>query len=471
MERIRQQPDFAAALSQALTLARSGAHDAAEAILLDLLLAIPDQSDALQLLGMIARQRGDHEAAVALFRRSLAANPAQPHVLNNLGNSLADLARRGEAAAAYREALRLMPGHADAAVNLGLALLAGGDAADARDTLADAVRRTPNDPRAWSVLGQALRETGALEQAVAAFGKSLALRPDHVATLHNLAVTHRLAGRPEAALQLLHRCLVWASETPEIHYNLGHCLQDLGQFDAAANAYRQVIALRPTDRAAHDSLNRLLWQQRRLDAYLASYRAALEAHPGDQGLLADFANRLILGGAAEDAVELLEPVAAAGPEIPYQLGRAYWSSGRAEAALAQFDAARAADPGFAPAAREATRADHPRPAGRSTDGDRAGAGCRPRDQQAIALSRPGLDAFSATRASAALNDYEAALIRARCCTPPGGDIEAISTPGSMARYAAPHRRRPSAGTDAARRHPDDRRSARAHCRRSWRCAR
>ncbi|MET0246047.1 MAG: tetratricopeptide repeat protein [Sphingomonas sp.] len=336
------------ALQQAMTLARSGRSDAAEAMLNRILDRLPGQPDALQLLGMIARQSGRQQDAVALFRRSLAANPAQPHVLNNLGNSLSDLGRHDEAVAAYRDAMRLQPGYADAAVNLGLALIASGDRPGAAAVLGPLLHRDPRNARAWASLGQALDG----DEAIGALRQSLALRPDHVPTRHNLAVALRLAGRAAEALPLFERCRAADPATPEIAYNHGHCLQDLGRIDDAVTAYGATIALRPTDRAAHASLNRLLWQHGRTHVWLASYRAALSRHSGDQGLLADYGASLLLAGHADQAAALLAPhVDGAGAELRYQHGRALWSLGKADAALAAF---RSALP-FAPAAREAAR--------------------------------------------------------------------------------------------------------------------
>jgi tetratricopeptide (TPR) repeat protein len=336
-------------LQQAMTLARSGRADAAQAMLNRILDRLPGQPDALQLLGMIARQAGQHDDAATLFHRSLAANPAQPHVLNNLGNSLSDLGRHGEAIAAYRDALRLQPGYGDAAVNLGLALLASGDRTGAAAVLRPLLLQDPTNARAWATLGQALDGAEAIE----ALRRSLELRPDHVPTLHNLAVALRRAGRPAEALPLFERCRAADPTRAEIAYNHGHCLQDLGRIDDAITAYGAAIALRPTDRDAHRSLNRLLWEHGRTHVWLASYRSALARHPGDEGLLADYAASLLLAGHADQAAALLQPhVENAGAELRYQHGRALWSLGRADAALAAFNATLP----FAPAAREAARA-------------------------------------------------------------------------------------------------------------------
>lgn len=345
-------------LSQAMALAQAGRFDAAEASLRSILTGIPDQPDALQLLGMIARRRGDHAAAAALFRRSLAAQPAQPHVFNNLGNSLSDLGQHAEAAAAYEQALALDATYDDARINLALARIALDDPAAAHDELLPLVGARSDHARAWAVLGQALNAMNRGGEAVKAYRTALGLRPDHAPWLHNLAVALRLAGRAAEALPLLLDCAARSPGEAKIRYNLGHCLQDLGRIDEAADAYRTAIALAPTDDAMHESLSRLLWEHGRPDAHLGSYRAALVDHPDDSALLAGLANRLTLAKRAPEAAALLAPVVTrgiGGAELRYRLGQALWSSGHADEALAAFDAALATDPDHAAALRESAR--------------------------------------------------------------------------------------------------------------------
>lgn len=413
----------AATLQQAMRLAQAGQLDPAEALLRRLLRTVPREADALQLLGMIARRRGDPAAAVDLFRESLASRAGQPHVLNNLGNCLVDLGRPGEAVAAYREALRLQPGYADARVNLGLALIADRAWRDAAAVLDAAVRANAADARAWAALGQAQRELGAHDAAMTAFRTALRLRPGHVPTLHNFAVLLRLTGAPGEALPILRDCARADPETPQIHYNLGHCLQDLGRLDEAAAAYRRAIALRPTDRDAHDSLSRLLWRRGLRDEYLTSYHQALAARPGVEGLLADLAHWLTAEQRHAEAVALLAPAAGpdAGAELHYRLGQAHWSLGNVAAAFTAFDAARAADPAYAPVLREVARAqiilDRPA-AALATIAPRLDAD--PHDQQALALRGLGWRLTGNARAGW-LNDYDR-LIGAAPLVPPDGDV-------------------------------------------------
>jgi tetratricopeptide (TPR) repeat protein len=354
-----QQTTVQDALHRAMELARAGQAEPAQRLLRDILAAVPEQPDALQLLGMLARQQGANDEAATLFQRSLAANARQPNVLNNLGNALLDLGRHDEAIAAYRDALKLVPDYADARTNLALAQLAADDAAGARETLETAIRMAPRDGKAWSALGRALRTEGRLDDAIAAFETALGIRPNHVPTMHNLAVALRLSGKPEDALSLLLHCVDAAPNSAEIRYNLGHCLQDLARFDEAAQAYLAAIALRPDDRDAHDSLARLHWQIGDTTDYLRSYGEVLSVHPDDAGLLSDLANRLNLGGRSADTVTLLAPAVARGVEtgeLRHRLGQALWAQGDTKGALIEFEAARTLDPGNAAIVRETARA-------------------------------------------------------------------------------------------------------------------
>ncbi len=345
-------------LGEAMRLGQAGRSEAAEKLLQRVLHASPDQPDALQLLGMLARARGANLEAIALFERSLKANPRQAHVLNNLGNALLELGRHSEAVDSYRAALQLDPGRRDARTNLGLALIASGETREACSLLQATVRDSPQDAKAWAALGRALRAQSRLDEAIAALEIALSLRPAHVATMHNLAVALRLAGRPQDALGLLRACAAADRNAPEIKYNLGHCLHDLGDLAGAIEAYRTAIALRPGDRDAHASLNRLYWQLGNEDNHLRTYREALRSRPADAGLLADFAHQLNLTHRQAEAAALLSEALARGvdgAELRHRLAQALWSQGRPDEALTQLAAGLVLDPGNSMLIREKAR--------------------------------------------------------------------------------------------------------------------
>lgn len=359
MQTAESQAMIGRKLGDAMALARAGHLDAAEVGLHQVLAAVPDHPDALQLLGMVARSRGEHDAAIALFDRSLTIRPDQPHVLNNFGNSLTDSGRHAEATQAYERALALKPGYADARMNLALARLALGQPASACDTLQPALGAGSDHARAWAIFAQALGDMKQGARAIDAWRTALRLRPGHLPWLHNLAVALRLAGRAGEALPIFRECAARSANEAKIHYNLGHCLQDLGRIDAAAEAYHRAIRLTPTDAEIHDSLGRMLWQHGRTQTHVESYREALLDHPDDPGLLAGLATRLTLAGEPQAAADLLAPAISrgvGGAELHYRRGQALWSARQPDPALAAFDAALATDAGHAASLRESARA-------------------------------------------------------------------------------------------------------------------
>lgn len=385
----QSQPARDVTLNEAMALAQSGKLDAAARALHRILAETPDQPDALQLLGMVARQRGDHAQAVTLFRKSLAARPRQPHVLNNLGNSLLDLGELAGATAAYREALAQLPSFDDARINLALSLIRFDALSEAEATLRPLLDGKRDNGRAWAALGEMRSAADNHAEAIEAYRKALRLVPEHLPWRHNLAVALRQTGRAQEALPILLECATKSPAQARIAYNLGHCLQDLHRFEEAAAAYRHAIQLTPTDAEVHDSLSRMLWHQGRTHEHVQSYREALAVHPDHPMLLAGLARRLTLAGDPQQAAALLEPAVkqgVGGADLHCLLAQALWSSGRPREASDAFEAALELDPEHPAALRESARAmlilDRPDDALPRVERRLA---ADPRDQQALAL--------------------------------------------------------------------------------------
>ena len=79
---------------------------------------MPNNHDAVNLMGRIAFERGDLDAALAHYRRALTLKPDLADAYNNMGNVLKELGQLQEAQDAYLQALRLDPNIAGVYVNL-----------------------------------------------------------------------------------------------------------------------------------------------------------------------------------------------------------------------------------------------------------------------------------------------------------------------------------------------------------------
>jgi predicted TPR repeat methyltransferase len=134
----------------------------------------PQDANAHNLLGVIARQRGDVTAAVAHTGQAVALQPEAPVFLANHGAALAEAGRLPEAVRHLRAALARRPADAVALRNLGQALCGLGDAAAALAPLAQAVALEPGAALPRLALAHARREAGDAAGAVAAAEAALA---------------------------------------------------------------------------------------------------------------------------------------------------------------------------------------------------------------------------------------------------------------------------------------------------------
>ena len=95
----RWQHALAGTLNQALQHHQAGQLDAAAHAHRDVLRAMPDQPDALHLLGVLALQRGQPAEAVPLIQRAIAVRDDNAVYYGNLGVALQALGRAEEARA------------------------------------------------------------------------------------------------------------------------------------------------------------------------------------------------------------------------------------------------------------------------------------------------------------------------------------------------------------------------------------
>jgi tetratricopeptide (TPR) repeat protein len=83
---------------------------------------VPDNADALHLLGVLSSQTGHLGAAVELIGRAIRINPAVAEFHSNLGESYRRAGDWERAIASFRRAIELNPELAEAHNSLGIAL-------------------------------------------------------------------------------------------------------------------------------------------------------------------------------------------------------------------------------------------------------------------------------------------------------------------------------------------------------------
>jgi Tfp pilus assembly protein PilF len=158
-------------LQTALAKHRSGDVAAAASIYRAILAEMPEQPDALHMLGIIAQQAGNSELALKLIEAALAKNPSFAQAWHNRCLVLRKLGRPDEALQSAREATALDP------------------------TLAEA----------WDMAGSILREKRQFAEASSCLERAVKLRPDNAQILNSYAVLLTAMGQLKEAWSIIKR--------------------------------------------------------------------------------------------------------------------------------------------------------------------------------------------------------------------------------------------------------------------------
>lgn len=185
-------------MDRALHLHRAGRLDDAAAIYRKILQAVPDQADALQLLGAVEGQRGHHEQALELLSRAVDSAPGNAAAHNNLGNALAQLQRHSQALACFERSLQLKPDNPKALRNRGNALRKLQRLDEALRDIDRVLELVPGSAEALVDRGELMIALGRREEAIDCFRAALAGGKD-VETLNFVLASLGAGGLPDQA--------------------------------------------------------------------------------------------------------------------------------------------------------------------------------------------------------------------------------------------------------------------------------
>src|SRR5262245_52332675 len=125
----------------------------AETVYRSILQQVPNQPDALHLLGVLAQQVGQPQAAIDLIGRAIAVNPNVALFHSNIAESYRTLGRLSDAENAARQAIKIDPKLGAAHVNLGTILYDQKRMDEAAEAMQKALKLEPESTAPLSVLG------------------------------------------------------------------------------------------------------------------------------------------------------------------------------------------------------------------------------------------------------------------------------------------------------------------------------
>ncbi|MGC9953231.1 MAG: sulfotransferase [Rhizomicrobium sp.] len=261
------------AIAKATQLYTAGRLRKAEILTRDILIARPQNAEALNILGVILHGQGKVDEGIAKVREAAACGASNPNIFANLGEMERKAKNLEAAEAALNRAIALDPESAQAHNNLGIVFYDKREFQKAADSYRAAIALVEDYPEAHNNLGNALRALDDIHEAMKEYERAIELREDYA----------------------------------EAYNNMGTALRDLQKFEEAEYSYRRAATIRPSYLEALNNLANLLVFLKRYDDALRVLGDTLKIFPKDVGTLVTTAHaQMALGNntLAKRAAEL-----------------------------------------------------------------------------------------------------------------------------------------------------------------------
>lgn len=265
--------------SQKLHIARSlhqkGLFNEAVNICRDILLASPDDCNALQILATIAIQTNHFEDAVVLYGKLLNFNPSHPSLLNNHAIALMEIGRPIEALHGFDKAISVKHDFPEAYYNRGMVLMRHKHYKESVISFDKAIALKENYADAYSNRGNALRNMKQYQDALLSYDKALAINPTFTEAYNNRGNTLVELKRYKEALESYDRAIVLNQNYAEAYYNCGNMLLKIKSYDDAIERYEKAIKVKPDFAEAYHNRGHVLSELAMFEKAEKSYRQAL----------------------------------------------------------------------------------------------------------------------------------------------------------------------------------------------------
>jgi len=305
-----------ALLEYGATLHREGHFSEAETIYRAVLERVPDNSNALHLLGVIANQMGAPEKAIPLIERAISINPAMAEAHANLGNAYLAADRPDDAIIALEEAVALKPDHIPALNSLGNALRALRRFEEAIDQFSTALELDPSHLLARMNRANAMMETGDFEDAVPELQRVTRQDPASADAYFNLGIAYRELRRHQEARDAFELCAEIDPKRSEAHFEVGYAEHKMARLFKAQTHYRIALEVDAENVQARAALTKVLIVLGVYDKALEECKIAIDQRPDIAELWVSLGKIHKKMGAIDDAMEAFDKALELSPSNP-----------------------------------------------------------------------------------------------------------------------------------------------------------
>ncbi|MET1415043.1 tetratricopeptide repeat protein [Roseibium sp. HPY-6] len=281
-----------------LSYQKSGEIEKAQRCYKQVLKKLPNNADALHLLGVTYRQLGYPKRAVEYIQKAIGVNASQAPFYANLARAMMDIGTDAESMLAVSE---------------------------------KALSLNPREKEALNIKGIALTRLQRTEEAEEIFQRLIVQYPEFGDAYRNYGMLLREKKDHKKALTLFHRAIQLTPDNPENYIERARCRQELKEFDVCEQELADAIERFPDHAEIKHEAARLLFSISQTHVGVTYAEEAVNDDPRNYHRLVTLAVQYLMLGRGHEAIDTflkakkLAPEGAAG--IDWNLSLSYLSVG------------------------------------------------------------------------------------------------------------------------------------------------
>jgi len=278
-------------LNTALDYHKAGILPEAEIIYRKILEQAPDNTDALNLLGMLLHQLKKHSEAVSFIARAIEIKPSA-YFYKNLGNVYIDNNDIPNAIQSYKNALVLDSG----------------------------------DANLWFSIARAYKFNDNTDEAVKCYQKAVNIKPQFMEAYFNLGNIYKNLGNIDGAIQYYLAAIDIKPDDVDSHINIGDLYYEKEDFDNAVKQYQTALNIKPNNTELYIKLGKSLAKTGKIEDAINYFNIAIELKPKDDELYIALGNVFLSGEKVEEAIKCFKTALDVNPSnsrVYYNLGITY----------------------------------------------------------------------------------------------------------------------------------------------------
>jgi len=218
-------------LVKAKELLDAGNLPEAEAICKSVLAADPTNSDAYNILGIVAANSNRNDIAAQLFNEAIKLSPRNTGAICNLGSALKGLGKKDAAMTCYKQALELNAGYVPALIEIGILHKENENYDEAEKFLKKALKSQPQNVKALNNLCSVLHFLGRDDESITYSKKYLKKFPDDSRVAHNVGTLLKDDGKYEEAIPYFEQALSSKKDNIDSIEEITSCFYNMEEYD------------------------------------------------------------------------------------------------------------------------------------------------------------------------------------------------------------------------------------------------